>query len=245
MTSTPVFANTDIWELLGDDPELLAISDAIAETQTVSSSRRRLPRGRSGLVIAAAVIVLVAAPAYAIVRAGIVDFASSPPSSNPVVEQFRYLDQAAPAGQAPGVIAAPRHVADFTLADGSSVALSVAPTKNGGFCMFWDVKAGTCIAEGGDPINLGILAWRIPDAGSAFAYGDVRSSEAVAAELRWPDGHTVRVPLIRVSTPINASFFLYSLHVSAPLNSRILSTGDAPSSASALDSTGKIIATSR
>ena len=235
MTSTPVFASSDIWELLGDDPELLAISDAIAETQTGSSGRRRLPRRRSGLLIAAAVIVLVAAPAYAIVRSGIVDFASSPASPNPVVEQFRYLDEAAPAGMAPGVSAAPRHVANFTLADGSSVALSVAPTKNGGFCMFWDAMAGTCIAEGGDPINLGTAAWRIPAGGPDFAYGDVRSSEAVAAELRWPDGHTVRVPLIRVSAPINASFFLYSLR----------SPADPPSSASALDSTGKVIATSR
>jgi hypothetical protein len=235
MTTVPVYAQSDIWELLGDDPELLAISDAIAETQRRPSRRAGFLRARSGLLIAAALLVLVAVPAYALVRAGIVDFASSPASSDPVVEQFRYLDEAAPAGQAPGVSAAPRHVANFTLADGSSVALSVAPTKNGGFCMFWDAMAGTCIAEGGDPINLGTVAWRIPDAGAAFAYGDVRSSEAVVAELRWPDGHTVRVPLIRVSPPIDASFFLYSLP----------SPDDTPLTASALDSSGNIIATSR
>jgi len=235
MTTVPVYAQSDIWELLGDDPELLAISDAIAETQRRPSRRAGFLHARSGLLVAAALLVLVAVPAYALVRAGIIDFASSPTSPNPVVEVFRYLDEAAPAGMAPGVSAAPRHVADFTLADGSSVALSVAPTKTGGFCMFWDAMAGTCVAADGDAINLGSAAWRIPEAGPDFAYGDVRSAEAVAVELRWTDGHTVRVPLIRVSPPIDASFFLYSLR----------SPDDTPLTASALDSSGKIIATSR
>jgi hypothetical protein len=53
-----------------------------------------------------------------------------------------------------------------------------------------------------------MLTAKLPG-GSAVVVGDVLSAkaEAAAIELQLRDGKTVRVPLIRVSAPINAAFF--------------------------------------
>jgi hypothetical protein len=224
---TCVFEDRELLELFNDEPELLAISDAIAATQRSVHGRSR--RSKS-LMIAVAAALLLAAPAYALVRL-VVDFDSSPPASALVVKQFSSLDPSAPRGMTTGVISgSARAVASFPLADGSKVVLSVAPTKSGGFCEDWGI-AETCDASRATPMDLGSAAWRIPQ-GPAFVFGDVLSPDAVQVELRWSDGRTVRVPLTRVSPPIDASFYFYALR----------KAGDNPDAAVALDPNGTVVA---
>jgi hypothetical protein len=231
MTATAsIFADQELGHVLADDPELLAIADAIAQTQrrarNTKSPRRRM------LLVAALLTLLLAAPAYALVRS-IIEFGSKPPADGIVVKQFGYLNEAAPSGMNPAVIeGAARHVADYTLADGRKLALSIAPTKTGGFCEDWGNFAETCDATRAVPIDLGRVAGRIPQ-GPAFAFGSVLDPAATNVDLRWADGRTVQVPLVRVSAPINASFYFYALAVD-----------DWPVTATATDADGQVVAIS-
>jgi len=225
---TTVFADRELVELLEHDPELLAIADAISATQ---HSVRRISRNRKALLVAVAAVLLLAAPAYALVRL-VVDFNSSPSASAVVVKGFSDLDATAPDGMNPTVISgSARKVGSFALADGSKLILSVAPTKSGGFCEDWGNIAETCDASHTTPMDLGNAAWRIPQ-GPAFVFGDVLSPDAVQVELRWTDGRTVRVPLTRVSPPIDASFYFYALPTA----------GDNPVAAVALDEADSVVA---
>ncbi|HEY2939427.1 MAG TPA: RNA polymerase sigma factor [Gaiellaceae bacterium] len=62
-STVDVLYEPDLLELLGDEPELLAIADAIAQTQTGSHRRSWLPRAAvASTALAATVALLVAAP---------------------------------------------------------------------------------------------------------------------------------------------------------------------------------------
>ena len=229
-TAAPIFLDAEIRELLGDDPELLAIADAIAETRPPG---RRVLRRYHPVLIAAAAVLLLAGPAYALLRS-VVGFSASPPAAGAVVKQFGYLNSSAPIGMSPAVgNGQARHVADFTLLNGSTLALSVAPTKGGGFCEDWGGIAETCDAARSVPVDLGSAAWKIPD-GPSLVFGDVLSADAARVELRWHDGRTLQVPLIRVSSPIDASFYFYP----------VTTTDDWPVSATAITSDGTFVAQS-
>jgi hypothetical protein len=228
-TAAPIFLDAEIREVLGHDPELLAIADAIAETRPLG---RGIFRRYHPVLIAAAAVLLLAAPAYALLRS-VVNFSASPPAASTVVKQFGYLNEAAPIGMSPAVgNGQARHVADFTLSNGSTLALSVAPTQGGGFCEDWGGLAETCDAARANPIDLGKAA-KLPD-GPIFAFGDILSGDAARVELRWRDGRTVQVPLIRVSSPIDASFYFYP----------VATTDDWPVSATAITADGKFVAQS-
>lgn len=73
MTAGTAFADREVLELLGEEPELLAIADAIAATQ--ATRRRRLPLSRLLLVAAAlaALIVMPLATPWERSRTSIVD----------------------------------------------------------------------------------------------------------------------------------------------------------------------------
>jgi hypothetical protein len=226
----PIFVDAEIRELLGDDPELLAIADAIAETRPLG---RGIFRRYHPVLIAAAAVLLIAAPAYALLRS-VVNFSASPPAAGVVVKQFGYLNEAAPIGMSPAVgNGEARHVADFKLLNGSTLALSVAPTKDGGFCEDLGGMVETCDASRTVPVAIGSAEWKIAD-GWRFVFGDVLSADAARVELRWRDGRTVQVPLIRVSSPIDASFYFYP----------VTATDDWPVTATAITSDGKFVAQS-
>jgi hypothetical protein len=228
-TAAPIFLDAEIRELLGDDPELLAIADAIAETRPLG---RGIFRRSHPVLIAVAAVLLIAAPAYALLRS-VVNFSASPPAAGAVVKQFGYLNEAAPIGMSPAVgNGQARHVADFNLLNGSTLALSVAPTKDGGFCEDLGGMVETCDASRSLPVAIG-SADKIPD-GPSFVFGDVLSADAARVELRWRDGRTVQVPLIRVSSPIDASFYFYP----------VTATDDWPVSATAITADGKFVAQS-
>lgn len=199
-----VLSDPELLELLGHDPELLAIADAIAETQlqpTVARSRRRQ------LLLVAAILVgilLVALPALAAFTS-LIDFSSAPPAPAPVVKRFDDLQRQAPPNMDPRVIANEARRLDLATA-GTTVPLFLAPTRTGGYCFELAGYASGCNAERSVPVSVGFAA---PDgiAAPGLVYGSVLDLNAAEAVLTAADGTEREAHLTRVSAPINAAFF--------------------------------------
>ena len=228
-STVEVFHAPDLVELFAAEPDLLAVADAIALTQQPAPTR--LHRRRWLLLAAAAVVaVAIAAPAFGVAHL-VVDFFSSPPAPHVSVVSFGQLEVEAPTGMNPQVASdEARRVAQYQLADGSTVSLSVAPTSSGGFCEEFSGFAETCDAARQNPIDLGFAAKTLPG-GPAIIFGDVLSPDAVRVEVSLTDGEIVPVALVRVSEPINASF--YFLQIDPALR---------PVSGRAFDTAGNIVA---
>jgi hypothetical protein len=224
-----VFHAPDLLELFATDTDLLAVADAIAVTRAAPQTRHY--RRRVLLLAAATVLAIaIATPALGVVHL-IVDFFSSPAAPQHTVVNFAQMEADAPNGMDPQVAAGEaRRVAQFRLTDGSTVSLLVAPTKRGGFCEEFSGFGAGCDAARELPFGLGFAAKRLPS-GPAIIYGSVLSPDAVNAEITLSDGHTLQLPLTRVSAPINASF--YFLQIDPALR---------PVSGRALDAAGRIVA---
>jgi hypothetical protein len=163
----------------------------------------------------------------------VIDFVSSPPAPAVAIKNFADLDVGAPKGMATGVTSAQaRQVNEFTLADGSAVALLVAPTRSGGFCEEYAGFAETCDTGRDNPIDLGFAAKRIPQ-GPAILFGAVLSDQATHVQITLSDGSVIDLPLLRVGPPINASFYFKQVDPAVT-----------PVSGSALDSAGEAVASS-
>ncbi len=126
------------------------------------------------------------------------------------------MSRAAPKGMDPRAIATEaRTVAQLQLEDGTVAPLFVAPTAAGGFCFqvsVWaSAAAGGCDANRETPFAPGFVSLEFPK-GPAVVYGDVLDHRVTAVELHRADGAAVlRLPLVRISSPIAASFFLGEL----------------------------------
>lgn len=211
-----VFSTAEIVEALGNDPELLAIADAIVQTQAEPVGRRYSRRAVVLLAatVAAAVVVLPAL-AFTNVVPGISDWFASPKAPRQAVVDFEELGRGVPAGMDTRVIAAEaRTLLEIRLADGAPARLFVAPTRQGGFCLEIEGLGGGCDAARKIPFDVGFAAKRYPQ-GPAVVYGSALSSEAVEAEIRSASGEIQRVVLTRVSAPINAGFFVANVRAIA------------------------------
>lgn len=200
-----VLSDPELLELLGRDPELLAIADAIAETQrqpTVARSRRKQ------LLLVAAIlagILLVALPAIAAFTS-LIDFSSAPPAPTPIVERFGDLQRQAPPRMDPRVIATEARRLDLPTT-GRPIALFLAPTRTGGYCFELADYASGCNAARTIPASVGFAAQSLTDE-HAIVYGSVLDPAAVSATISTHEGRKQTVPLTRVSAPIGASFFV-------------------------------------
>lgn len=209
---TDVFSTQEIAEALGNDPELLAIADAIVQTQAEPARHGR--SRRTVVLLAAAVaaaVVVLPALAFTNVVPGVSDWFASPEAPHQVVVDFEELGRGAPAGMDPRVIATEaRTLAEIRLADGSLARFFVAPTRQGGFCLEIDGLGGGCDAAREVPFDVGFAAKRYPQ-GPAVVYGSVLAGEAAEAEIRPASGKIQKVALTRVSAPIDAGFFIANL----------------------------------
>ena len=213
---TSVFSTPEIVEALSNSPELLAIADAIVQTQAEPANRRHSRRTVVLLAAAvAAVVVVLPALAFTNVVPGISDWFASPKAPRQVVVDFERLGRGAPAGMAPRVLAAEaRTLMEIRLADGAPARFFVAPARQGGFCLEIEGLGGGCDAARKIPFNVGFAAKRYPQ-GPAVVYGSALSSEAVEAEIRSASGEIQRVALTRVSAPIDAGFFVANIRAIA------------------------------
>lgn len=187
---------------------------------------RRQPRPlhrRRPLVIAAvlALFLLFIGAAFAFdLGLPVLDFghAEKAPAGSPVVEDFATLDQHAPSGMATGVIAGEtRRVGSFPLSSGGSMVLSVAPTRAGGFCAYYEVLGGGCDRDRTIPFSRALTIPGPIYPGSsktlpaAFITGDTLIHGGSVVEVRFADGESAKVPLVWVSPPVDAGFFFYEV----------------------------------
>ncbi len=167
----------------------------------------RMRRRRAlALVGAAAIIALViAVPALGLARP-LIDWFSAPTAPEPAQKSFQSLDIGAPTGMAPGVSGAARSVIE-TQIGGENVHLWIAPTSRGGLCFLLEGYGGGCDRSRQLPIAPSLAARQM--SGPWVLFGDVLSANVNHVELRYADGESVTIPVVYVSEPINASFFLY------------------------------------
>ena len=192
---------------------------------------RRRPLRLTRLAIAAViavVAVLLVSSAFGL-RILPLDFFGSPKAPQRVVRDFTALSAGAPVGMDPEVIAGEtRQVERIQLSDGNHT-LSVAPTRLGGFCFVWSDAAGGCDRLGTSPLSL------VEGGTGRVVIGAVATRYVSAVEVRRSDGTAVRPPVVWVSKPIDAGFFVYEV---APPD---VAAGLGVVSVAALDADGNVI----
>jgi hypothetical protein len=214
-------------EVLAARLNALLASSPEPDWADVRTRARHLVARRRGLRMGAAAAVLAgivaATPAFGL-RGQIVRlFADSTPAPAPVVRQFGGIDVAAPPGMATGVVAGEaKGVMEAPLSNGRTATVWVAPTKGGGFCMFVSesrrsIGGGGCDRDRALPFSPGLS---IPGPISAtgeiqvppvILAGDTLIHGAVRVEIRFEDGTSAQTPVVWVSAPIDAGFFVYDL----------------------------------
>jgi hypothetical protein len=190
-----------------------------AERLVVRSRARRFGIGAAALLAA----ICAATPAFGL-RGQIGRlFADSKPPPAPVVKQFGGIDVAAPPGKATGVVAgAAKGVMEAPLSNGKTAVVWVAPTKTGGFCMFVSESRRDIGGGGCDRDRILRFAPGLSIPGPVSPSGKIQAPPVVFAghtlihgaarvEIRFEDATSVRTPVVWVSTPIDAGFFVYDL----------------------------------
>ena len=214
MTDEPidVFADPELVEMLSAEPELLAIADAIAQTQPRVGSRSR-PRRTSILIAAAIAVIVVVLPAVAwTATPQIKDWFSSAPAPAAITKNFEDLSKGAPSGMDPRVKPGEaRLLSQLQLSNGSTTRLFIAPTNAGGYCFEVEGFSDGCNATRDNPFDAGFAAKRYPQ-GPAVTFGSILTTRAIEADLTLGQHPPVRIPLTRVSEPVDAAFFVYEVN---------------------------------
>jgi hypothetical protein len=191
-----------------DDPDWLEVG------RLARRERRRRLRPRLVLAVAAAVAAVVAsAPAFGVGGKLVRIFESGEPAPAPIERSFAALDAGAPPGLATGVVASQTRK---ILLPGN-VALWLAPTSRGGFCLFIEGGGGQCdvaralrfwptFSIGGDFSRKGVI-----ENGPVLIDGSTTLDDAASVEVQFEDGSSVTVPVVWVSAPIDAGFFGYEV----------------------------------
>jgi hypothetical protein len=182
------------------------------EVVRLTRPRRRVRRELLA-PIAAAIALLVAAPAFGL-DGRIARLFSSGEAAPPRIERsFANLDRGAPPGFRTGVVAAQTR----RIVLPGRVALWIAPTSAGGFCIFVEGGRGQCDATraltfwptfsiGGDVTPQGVIK-----GGPVLIDGSTTLQDAASVEVQFEDGTSVTMPVVWVSAPIDAGFFAYSV----------------------------------
>jgi len=180
---------------------------------------RRIRR-RTVLVVVAAVslLALAAVVVAAVATRTNILFSHARPAPNFIKKEFFDLAIGAPSGLAPEVVAAKtRQVPGFHLG-GTSITLLVAPTKTGGFCYgFSKSGGGGCagVASERAAHQLGVTFGQkinprgVPSVSQVGGWTLDRRATHIRVDYR--DGTSETVPLIYVSAPIAAGFFLFAV----------------------------------
>jgi hypothetical protein len=189
-----------------DDPDWL-------EARRLARRGRRL-RPRVALAVGAATAAVVAAaPAFGLGGKLVRIFASGEPAPAPIERSFAALDAGAPPGLATGVVASQTRKIVLP----GSVALWIAPTSRGGFCLFVERGGGQCdtaralkfwptFSIGGDLSHQGVIK-----NGPVLIDGSTTLNDAASVEVQFEDGSSVTIPVVWVSAPIDAGFFGYDV----------------------------------
>ena len=179
--------------------------------------RLAAPRRRTGRrllpLVAAAIALLVAAPAFGLSGKIVRLFSSGAPAPARIEQSFASLDRGAPPGFRSGVASSQTR----RIVLPGDVALWIAPTDAGGFCVFVDGGGGQCDAAralafwptfsiGSDITPTGVIKGQ-----PVLIDGSTTLRDAVSVEIQFEDGTSVTVPVVWVSAPIDAGFFGYTV----------------------------------
>jgi hypothetical protein len=188
--------------------------------------KRRARRGVYVPLLAAAaavaVAVGVAAPALGLHRT-VLDWFSAEPAPERVQLEFARLGVGAPPGMAPGVIPNSARKVMEVRQDDKEHVLWVAPTAAGGFCYRWTGLFGGCRSErmpppvrprprptsDVEPFLLGVTWTSGGDGIATNIGGNVIAQKAERLVVDYADGAQTDVPVVWVSPPIDAGFFLF------------------------------------
>ena len=189
-----------------DDPDWLEVR------RLARPLRRRRPR--VGLAAAAvALVTVLAAPAFGLGGKLVRLFESGEPAPPKIEQSFAGLDAGAPPGFKTGVVAADTR----KLALPQGVALWIAPTKAGGYCLFVAGGGGSCnprrtlefwptFSIGGRFSTHGVIR-----SGPVLIDGSTTLNDAATVEIQFEDGASESVPVVWISKPIDAGFFGYDV----------------------------------
>jgi hypothetical protein len=188
-----------------DDPDWL-------EVRRLAPRARRL-RPRFALAVAAAAAIVAAAPAFGLGGKLVRIFESGEPAPAPIERSFAGLDADAPPGLGTGVAASQTRKIVLP----GNVALWIAPTSRGGFCLFVEGGGGQCdtaralkfwptFSIGGDFSHQGVI-----ENGPVLIDGSTTLDDAASVDVRFEDGSSVTIPVVWVSAPIDAGFFGYDV----------------------------------
>jgi hypothetical protein len=166
-------------------------------------------RARVG-ALAFVLLAAIATPALAFHRQ-IVDFISAPKASTVVVKEFGALEvlseQGTPLGALPH---SARRVTSVEL-NGRDVVLSVTPTKGGGYCAYWSGFGVDCGASRTNAKAFGSFHYAAdPGAGVTLVQGST-IRRAAEVQVEYADSKRVTVPIVWVTAPIRAGFFLFAV----------------------------------
>jgi hypothetical protein len=188
------------------------------------AARRLAARIGTASTIACLAVVL-ATPAFGLRGRLVHLFTSGEPAPARVVKGFATLDVGAPPGMATGVIAGEtREVMAVPLSTGYSAVLWVAPTHSGGFCEWLSTngRESTAGSGGCDRDRLGRFAPGLTIPGPVSGGGKILKppvvidghaldDRAARVEIHFEDGAIASTPVVWVSAPINAGFFIYEV----------------------------------
>jgi hypothetical protein len=186
-------------------------ADVRRKAHRVAARKRGLRLG-TGLA-AALVAVLAATPAFGLQGQIVQLFSGGEPAPAPVVESFGQMDVGAPPGMAPGVIAGEaRKAMEVPLSTGKTWILWVAPTRSGGFCTQFG-----CDRDRQLPFAPGMtIPGSISPQGKILEPpvifdGDTLIHGATTVKVLFEDGSSATTPVVWVSEPIDAGFFVYEV----------------------------------
>ncbi|MDX6481527.1 MAG: hypothetical protein QOG85_2037 [Gaiellaceae bacterium] len=181
-------------------------SDVVRRSGLASSGRH--PRRRLLLLAAAAALALaIAVPALGLDHS-ILDWVSAPAAPAPAQKDFQELDVGAPDGMGPHVSGPARSVMESQL-EGRDVHLWVAPTARGGFCLELEGYGGGCDRDRQLPMDPTLAVSNAQT--SPVLFGAALPSGIDHVEVQFADGGEASIPVVYVSAPIDASFFVYQL----------------------------------
>lgn len=209
--------DSEVIELLRDEPELLAVAHALTSLSDEEWQRAQRPastryRRRLAIIAAAAALLIgllaVAASAGGLLD-GVIDYFQSPGATNSTVLDFRELERIQPFPSAVKLTGPARLVFTFHTPNGK-YQLSAAPAENG-FCWSMTTLGVTCADRDSPKLEHGYTdIFRSGQTRPALIGGAIRVPvERVL--IRFEDGTAADVPLVKVSPPINAAFFLYDV----------------------------------
>jgi hypothetical protein len=185
-------------------------------------------RARPAVAVAAALAVatLVVTPAVAL-RGHIVHlFHDAPPAPARVTRSFGALDAGVPPRLQSGVVAAQaRKVLEAAVGSNETAVVWLAPLAGGGFCTITELdrRGGVRRGAGGEctpllhelSLETSLHGQISPNgvilSGPVLLHGWVGLPDADSLELAFEDGTTADVPLVWVSKPVDAGFFVYSV----------------------------------